>query len=110
MSPPPETRTPARLGAFSIHERNAMTVRNLAVSASHAASLWTDAPKPDCPATYPLATPATADPRFSPGLVHAVADLLQDNGFPLIHDGGDLQSLAGALFAFLYQPTGVTGR
>jgi hypothetical protein len=71
---------------------------------SWAPSIWAQGSEPPPPCSYPLPVPAMPDPRFGPGLINAVADLLQDNGFPLINDGGDLQALSGALFAFLYRP------
>ena len=71
---------------------------------SGASRIWADVPEPATPRSYPLPVPATPDPRFSPDLINAVADLLQDRGFPLVYDGGDLQALSGALFAFLYRP------
>lgn len=51
---------------------------------------------------YPLARPADADPRFTYGLLHDVAEALQPNDFPR-PPGTDWAHLMTALGRFLYQ-------
>jgi hypothetical protein len=57
------------------------------------------APQP----AYPLPQPGAADPRFTYGLLHDVAEVLQRNGFPR-PAGTDWSDLMAALHHFLYQP------
>jgi len=57
------------------------------------------APQP----AYPLPQPGGADPRFTYGLLHDVAEVLQRNGFPR-PAGTDWANLMAALHHFLYQP------
>jgi hypothetical protein len=52
---------------------------------------------------YPLPRPADADPRFTYGLLHDIAEALQHNGFPR-PTGTDWADLSTALHRFLYQP------
>ena len=54
--------------------------------------------------TYPLLSPE-ADPRFDAGLVEVVALVLEERGYPMIHEGRDFDALAEALHGFLYRPT-----
>jgi hypothetical protein len=51
---------------------------------------------------YPLPRPADADPRFTYGLLHDIAEALQRNGFPRPADT-DWANLSTALHRFLYQ-------
>lgn len=51
---------------------------------------------------YPLPAPADTDPRFSYGLLHDIANVLQRNGFPR-PEGADWALLMTALGGFLYQ-------
>ena len=59
---------------------------------------------PDAPPqpVYPLPAPADTDPRFSYGLLHDIANMLQRNGFPR-PEGADWAQLMTALGGFLYQ-------
>lgn len=51
---------------------------------------------------YPL--PRTdEDPRFSYGLLHDVAQVLERHGFPRVSGGGDWVELQQALFGFIYE-------
>jgi hypothetical protein len=52
---------------------------------------------------YPLPAPTDTDPRFTYGLLHEVAQVLQRNGFPR-PEGTDWADLMTALGRFLYQP------
>ncbi|NMO57711.1 hypothetical protein HH310_41935 [Actinoplanes sp. TBRC 11911] len=52
--------------------------------------------------SYPLPAPADGDPRFTYGLLHDIADVLQRNGFPRL-EGTDWADLMTALGRFLYQ-------
>lgn len=52
--------------------------------------------------SYPLPAPADTDPRFSYGLLHDIANVLQRNGFPR-PEGTDWAQLMTALGGFLYQ-------
>jgi hypothetical protein len=51
---------------------------------------------------YPLPRPADADPRFTYGLLHDVAEALRRSGFPQ-PAGTDWAHLMTALGRFLYQ-------
>jgi hypothetical protein len=51
---------------------------------------------------YPLPAPAGNDPRFTYGLLHDIAEVLQRNGFPQ-PAGTDWAHLMIALGRFLYQ-------
>lgn len=51
---------------------------------------------------YPLRAPAE-DPRFSFGLLLAVADVLTAHGYPPPRTGADLLRFQQALFTALYQ-------
>jgi hypothetical protein len=57
------------------------------------------APQP----VYPLPAPAGDDARFSYGLLHDIAEVLQRNGFPR-PEGTDWADLITCLGRFLYQP------
>jgi hypothetical protein len=60
-------------------------------------------PPPAGGPVYPL--PATAeDPRFTVGLLLAVADVLTAHGYPPPQAGADLVRFQQALFTALYQP------
>jgi hypothetical protein len=61
----------------------------------------TDTHTPQQP-VYPLPAPADGDPRFTYGLLHDIADVLQRNGFPQ-PAGTDWAHLMTALGCFLYQ-------
>lgn len=50
---------------------------------------------------YPLPRTET-DPRFNMGLTIDVIKVLEDHGYPAIHQGGDVVRLQEALFGFLY--------
>jgi hypothetical protein len=52
---------------------------------------------------YPLPRPAGADPRFTYGLLHDIAEALHRNGFPR-PAGTDWADLTTTLHHFLYQP------
>lgn len=50
---------------------------------------------------YPL--PASGhDPRFSFELLHSVAQVLEQHGYPPVRAGADLLELKAALYGFLY--------
>ncbi|WP_067498708.1 hypothetical protein [Actinoplanes sp. TFC3] len=53
------------------------------------------------PASYPLADRALEN-LFTDEVTHAVADLLQSHGFPLIADGPDLERLRAHLSGYLF--------
>jgi hypothetical protein len=52
---------------------------------------------------YPLPVPTGDDARFSYGLLHDIAQVLQRNGFPR-PEGTDWAQLMTCLGQFLYQP------
>jgi hypothetical protein len=54
---------------------------------------------------YPL-VPADSDQRFTFGLVHDVAVVLAEHGFPSVVAGGDWVELQQALFGFIYRSEG----
>jgi hypothetical protein len=51
---------------------------------------------------YPLPRPEGDDPRFNFGLLHEVAKVIEDAGYPPLTNGTDLVDLRGVLFGFLY--------
>ncbi len=53
---------------------------------------------------YPLPAGVSDDPRFTFGLLVAVADVLTAHGYPPPRTGADLIGLRQALFNTLYQP------
>jgi hypothetical protein len=61
----------------------------------------TDTHTPQQP-VYPLPAPADGDPRFTYGLLHDIADVLQRNGF-CQPAGADWAHLMTALGRLLYQ-------
>lgn len=54
---------------------------------------------------YPLVL-ADSDRRLSFGLLHDVAVVLADHGYPPVAAGGDWVELQQALFGFLYRSEG----
>jgi hypothetical protein len=51
---------------------------------------------------YPIRPQPDDDPRFTLGLTLDVAQVLEQHGYPPVHNGLDLVDLRQALFQFLY--------
>jgi hypothetical protein len=54
---------------------------------------------------YPIRPQPEDDPRFTLGLTHDVAKVLEGHGYPPISSGLDFVDLQQALFKFLYGST-----
>jgi hypothetical protein len=53
---------------------------------------------------YPITPTPEDDPRCAAGLLHDVARVLEQHGYPRITHGRDLLDLQSALYAYLYTP------
>jgi hypothetical protein len=53
---------------------------------------------------YPITPVPEDDPRFNAGLLHDVARVLEQHGYPKLAHGRDLLGLQQALYRFLYLP------
>lgn len=59
--------------------------------------------------TYPIRPRPDDDPRFTRGLMHDVAQVLADHGYPPVEHGLDLVDLQQALYRFLYVDRWIEG-
>lgn len=53
---------------------------------------------------YPITPAPDEDSRFNAGLLHDVARVLEQHGYPRLEHSRDLGDLRSALYQFLYTP------